>query len=312
VAARRELGDATPRDDDEAILRALLAGYPDRVAIRREPGSPRMRLATGTGAILSRESGVREAEWIVAVDLVAGPRGQGSEAIVDVASAVERDWLTPTSRDIVHRFDDEAEVVRATARERYLELTLKEGATTPDAATAAALLVQAIRRRGLGEAGDQVIRRIALARLPFEIDAALEAACAGAIRLPAMDESSLVPHSLRRDLDRLAPETIEVPSGRRLRLEYRADGEVVLPVKIQELFGLAETPLVGPDRTPVLLVLLAPNGRPVQQTRDLRGFWERTYAEVRKELRSRYPRHPWPEDPWSAQPTHRAKPRRRS
>jgi ATP-dependent helicase HrpB len=78
-------------------------------------------------------------------------------------------------------------------------------------------------------------------------------------------------------------------------------------VKLQELFGLADTPRVGRRREPVLLALLAPNGRPVQLTRDLRSFWDRTYPEVRKELRGRYPRHPWPEDPWTAPPTARAK-----
>jgi ATP-dependent helicase HrpB len=101
-----------------------------------------------------------------------------------------------------------------------------------------------------------------------------------------------------------------LPSGRTTALEYRDDGSVVAAAKLQELFGLAETPLVGPGRTPVLFELLAPNGRPVQTTRDLRGFWERTYPEVRKELRGRYPRHPWPEDPWTAEPTHRAKKKR--
>jgi ATP-dependent helicase HrpB len=98
-----------------------------------------------------------------------------------------------------------------------------------------------------------------------------------------------------------------VPSGRSVRLEYGDDGSVTASVKLQELFGLAETPRVGPRREPVLLALLAPNGRPVQLTRDLRSFWDRTYPEVRKELRGRYPKHPWPDDPWNAKPTARAK-----
>jgi ATP-dependent RNA helicase HrpB len=96
-----------------------------------------------------------------------------------------------------------------------------------------------------------------------------------------------------------------VPSARSHRLDYHEDGSVSSSVKLQELFGLAETPRVGPHRVPVRLMLLAPNGRPVQVTQDLRSFWERTYPEVRKELRGRYPRHPWPEDPWSAPPTAR-------
>jgi ATP-dependent helicase HrpB len=97
-----------------------------------------------------------------------------------------------------------------------------------------------------------------------------------------------------------------------VQLEYGEDGSVSAAVKLQELFGLAETPRVGPQRQPVLFALLAPNGRPVQMTRDLRSFWNRTYPEVRKELRGRYPKHPWPEDPWNATPTHKTtKPRPR-
>src|SRR5581483_9439018 len=103
------------------------------------------------------------------------------------------------------------------------------------------------------------------------------------------------------------PATISLPSGRTAKLDYRDDGSIVASVKLQELFGLAETPRVGPDRTPVTFELLAPNGRPVQVTRDLRSFWQNTYPQVRKELRARYPKHPWPEDPWTAKPTHRAR-----
>jgi len=113
-----------------------------------------------------------------------------------------------------------------------------------------------------------------------------------------------------RDLDRRAPETIPVPSGRTARLTYQADGTVVAAVKLQELFGLAESPRLGPRQEPVIFEMLAPNGRPVQTTRDLRSFWNTTYQEVRKELRGRYPRHPWPEDPWTAPATARAKPRK--
>jgi ATP-dependent helicase HrpB len=101
-----------------------------------------------------------------------------------------------------------------------------------------------------------------------------------------------------------------VPSGRTATLRYEEDGTVVAAVKLQELFGLAESPRLGPGRAPVTFELLAPNGRPVQTTKDLRNFWNTTYQEVRKELRGRYPRHPWPEDPWSAPPTARVKPRR--
>jgi ATP-dependent helicase HrpB len=95
-----------------------------------------------------------------------------------------------------------------------------------------------------------------------------------------------------------------------VRLDYADDGTLSAQVKLQELFGLAETPRIGPRREPVILELLAPNGRPVQRTQDLRSFWDTTYPEVRKELRGRYPKHPWPEDPWTAPATHRTARRR--
>jgi ATP-dependent helicase HrpB len=129
-----------------------------------------------------------------------------------------------------------------------------------------------------------------------------------AIGRRALDELALSPAigwDLQQRLDRLAPDRIPVPSGRTARVEYQADGTASVSVKLQELFGLTDTPRLGPRQEPLLLVLLAPNGRPVQTTRDLGSFWARTYPEVRRELRGRYPRHPWPEDPWTAQPTAR-------
>ena len=112
-------------------------------------------------------------------------------------------------------------------------------------------------------------------------------------------------------LDRIgvAPERLRVPSDRAVPLVYRDDGTVEARVKLQELFGQAATPRIGD--IPVTLLLLAPNGRPVQTTRDLESFWNTTYPEIRKELRGRYPKHPWPEDPWSATPTARPKRRKR-
>jgi ATP-dependent helicase HrpB len=114
-----------------------------------------------------------------------------------------------------------------------------------------------------------------------------------------------VPPAVMREIERDAQETMTLPSGRHAKLDYQEDGTVSASVKLQELFGLADTPRIGNRREPVVLSLLAPNGRPVQVTRDLRSFWDRTYPEVRKELRGRYPKHPWPEDPWNATPTHR-------
>jgi ATP-dependent helicase HrpB len=294
-------------DDDIGLRRALLAGYPDRVAQRREPGSPRLLLASGTGARLGRESGVQAGEFLLALDVTAAAPGAGAEALVRLASAVEREWLEPTRRELVHVFDPDARAVRAAERELLGALLLREHPRAPEPEAAALLLREALKARGLGEAAEAAARRLRFAQIEVDLDELLLAACAGRRTLPEIDLPALLPFDLRRRLDASAPETIEVPSGRRARLDYREDGSVVAAVKLQELFGLAETPRLGPRRVGVVFELLAPNGRPVQTTRDLRGFWESTYAEVRKELRGRYPKHPWPADPWTAPATARTK-----
>src|SRR5712692_1748652 len=272
--AERLLRDRPVSSDDASLLKALFAGYPDRVARRREPGSPRLVLASGHGAILGRESGVREGELLVALDVVAGRAGPGSEALVRVASRVEREWLRPTAREVVHRFDPDARAVRAVEREWYLKLVLAERPVPARPEDAGPLLAAALRERGLGEAGDALRRRIAFAGLEVDLPARLESAVAGQTRLPELDIEALLTPQERRELGRLAPAALKVPSGRRVPLEYGTDGQVVAAVKLQELFGLAETPRIGPRREPVTLSLLAPNGRPVQTTRDLRGFWD--------------------------------------
>jgi ATP-dependent helicase HrpB len=110
-------------------------------------------------------------------------------------------------------------------------------------------------------------------------------------------------------LDEQAPEALRVPSGQTRKLDYAPGQAPVLAVKLQELFGLADTPRIAQGRVPVTLHLLSPAQRPIQVTQDLKGFWERTYPEVKKELKGRYPRHPWPDDPLRAPATRRAKPR---
>ena len=174
---------------------------------------------------------------------------------------------------------------------------------------AAALLEAELGRRGLGPDAEAVLRRARFAGVEVDLARVVREACAGQVRLPRVDVLAALPASARLAVERHAPATLRVPSGRQVPLEYRADGAVAASVRLQELFGLADTPRLGPRGEPVLLLLLAPNGRPVQTTRDLRSFWERTYPEVRKELKGRYPKHPWPEDPWNAPPTARTKPR---
>ncbi|MHB8911992.1 MAG: ATP-dependent helicase HrpB [Lysobacter sp.] len=155
------------------------------------------------------------------------------------------------------------------------------------------------------------------------LDDWLKPALAGKTRLAALDEGpfgealkATVDWSLRQQIDALAPTRITVPSGMERRIEYAFDAEAnapvapVLAVKLQELFGLTDTPRIADGRVPLTLHLLSPGGRPLQVTQDLQGFWQRTYPEVKKEMKGRYPKHPWPDDPWTATATHRAKPRR--
>ena len=132
--------------------------------------------------------------------------------------------------------------------------------------------------------------------------------------LRRLDLSAILKNQLEwplpAQLDSLAPTHLRVPSGSRLKLDYSPGQPPVLAVKLQEMFGLADTPRIADGRVPVTLHLLSPARRPIQVTQDLRGFWERTYADVRKELKGRYPKHPWPDDPWTAAPTRHTKPRR--
>jgi ATP-dependent helicase HrpB len=273
---------------ETAFRRAVLAGYPDRVAQRREPGSSRVKLATGTGAMLGAESGVRDAEFLIAVDV----RAQPGEARIGMASAIEREWLRPNGIEIVHTFDAAAGVVRAVELERYDALVVRERPVPPDSHEAARLLSDAWVAR---EDDAQLLRRIRFAGHDIDLPAVVRAAAAGCRSLADVELTSGIPADILRTLDARAPVSLKLPSGRSARLEYLEDGRVKASVKLQDAFGLMATPLIGPRREPVLFELLAPNGRPVQLTTDLKSFWERTYPEVRRELRGRYPKHRWPE-----------------
>jgi ATP-dependent helicase HrpB len=302
-SSRRRLGEMDLR-------RAILAAYPDRVARRRAPGTPRLVLASGHGALLAPESGVVEGEFLVALDVQAGRAGAGSEARVRIASRVEREWLeNALTSSIDHRFDRATGVVRAIELLTYGQLVVAEHQAAADPAVAADLLIAALLERGPSPEDEQLLRRLRFAGHPISFEVLAKAAVTGARRLSDVELGRGVGSEVRRALEAHAPERLRVPSGRTVQLDYQEDGTVQASVKLQELFGLVETPRVGLRREPVLLLLLAPNGRPVQTTRDLRSFWERTYTEVRKELRGRYPKHPWPEDPLSAPPTARTKKR---
>ena len=295
------------RIDERLFLRSILAGYPDRVARRREPGTPRFLLASGHGAVLGRESGVRDAEFVVAVDVQAGRRGETSEALIRIASAIDAEWLEPTDARLEHEIVNGG--VRAIERTYYGAIVLVERPAAPDPVEAAMLLARAYRARGWRDEDLQLWRRLRFAQIAHDPDALLSRAAEGKRALDEIELHEGLDWPTARELERHAPDTLLVPSGRTTKLEYHEDGSVSAAVKLQELFGLAESPRLGPRHEPVVFDLLAPNGRPVQKTRDLRSFWNTTYQEVRKELRGRYPRHPWPDDPWTAPATHRTKPR---
>jgi ATP-dependent helicase HrpB len=205
---------------------------------------------------------------------------------------------------VIHRLDDSG-VVRAHATDWYDALVLRERPVAIDPEIASQLLAQAWCDRELDADTERLVRRAAFAGHTLDLRALAVLAAAGAKSLKTLDVAAHLPWAAKQAIDRDAPDSLAVPSGRSMRLDYAADGTVSVAVKLQELFGLAETPRLGPKRIPVTLHLLAPNARPVQSTQDLKSFWATTYQEVRKELRGRYPRHPWPEDPWTATPTHR-------
>jgi ATP-dependent helicase HrpB len=319
----------------------LFVAFPDRAARRRAKGSDEALMVGGRGLKLAPESVVRDAEFFLAIDADLGRRGAHARALVRVASAIEREWLLSAggaacAPTVETTFDSARGRVVGRRVVRFRDLPIEEGETgSPDPAEATRLLMAEIRRDpeivfAKADAATALLDRIAalsewtpelgLPELSKErVVDALEPWIDGRTSLDDVRATnvadvvrSLLTEAQRRALDEHAPEAIVVPSGMRRALRYEKGRPPVLAVKLQELFGLSETPRVGLGRVPVLLHLLAPNGTPVQVTQDLRSFWNSTYAQVRKDLRGRYPKHPWPEDPWNAPPTHRAKPRRPS
>jgi ATP-dependent helicase HrpB len=297
-------GSVVAHASDEMLRHALFTGYADRLGRRRSSARDRVTLASGHGAALARESGVSDGDYLVALDVVSATREGIDEARIYCASRVEREWIVPSSTQVEHRID-ESNRVRAARVARFGAIVISETPVAVEPETAAVLLRDAWLARQPDGPDAAIIRRLRFAGIEVDLSAIVLQAAATA---RALEEIALEPHlpfEVRRSLAALAPSSIVVPSGRSTTLEYGEDGSVSASVKLQELFGLAETPTVGPRRVPILFHLLAPNGRTVQTTRDLRSFWATTYPEVRKELRGRYPKHPWPDDPWTAPATHR-------
>lgn len=321
-----------PRLDEVGAVTAL--AYPDRIAQARSGAPGTFRLANGRGARVEPGDPLAREPWLAVAEL----DDAGSEARIRLAAPLS---LPQIETLLGHRFEMREEVgfdaregaIVARRTLRLGAIVLKEQPlATVDPELIVRGLCDAIRAAGSGvlpwtEAASQLRSRIAFlhrcdpAGWPDLGDEALLATLeewlgpflAGYRRIAELAGLDLrqillarLDHAQRQALDRLAPAWIDVPSGRAVAIDYIQDPPV-MAVKLQEMFGLTAQPAVNAGRTPLVLQLLSPAGRPVAVTRDLAGFWMSGYSAVRKELRGRYPKHPWPEDPLTAVPTARTK-----
>ena len=322
-----------------AIGNLLTHAFPDRIA-RQDANDPRRyRLSNGRGAHLHQNTQLYGEPWLVVTDL----RFDERDSLILAATPfdpelLERDFAQRFVRERVVRWNRDTRAVEAFEERRFAQLVLERRSVPANKEDALPALLAAVRELGLStlpwsEHTLNLRARVACLRewcpeldLPDLGDAALLSTLehwlapylAGKTRLDTLTPQAIgeaiatrLDYAQRRVLDELAPESLRVPSGNERRLHYEPGIPPVLAVKLQELFGLADTPRIARDRVAITLHLLSPAQRPLQVTQDLRGFWERTYPEIKKELKGRYPRHPWPDDPWTAIPTHRAKPRAR-
>lgn len=311
---------------DIGLQKALMVGFPDRLAKRRAPGKPQGLMVGGKGVVLSPESGLRDPELFLCVDV----QGGGNEAVVRQASAVEMDWLRGdglTTKDEMFFHPSQKQVV-GRRRTYWQDLCLSE---TPvaieDELACAECLYQAVKANwDLVYPKDdpsiiQWIERVGcLSQWVPELDMppidtprlqqVAEELCRGKRSLAEVRQGpwldwlgNLLTAEQSKSLQVETPERIEVPSGSWLKIQYAKGKPPVLAVKIQEVFSWKQTPRIARGRVPLLLHLLAPSGRAQQITDDLASFWASGYAEVKKELKRRYPKHSWPDDPWTATPT---------
>lgn len=333
-AWRAALGVTDRSVEEDAAGELLALAYPDRVARRRETAGHRYLLRSGVGARLDDPGSLAGASFLA----VAETDGGRPEARVFLAAPVElldleHVFASQIVREEVVEWQRAAGVVAARVRERLGALVLHEAPVrdADEEAVARVLLSAIARDDGLRLAWSAVAMRIRqrVAFLRFQdeswpdwTDAALERSASewllprlvGLRRREAVEQLDLASILLsrlsfeqRRALDRLAPTHVVVPSGSNVPVDYSDPSAPVLGVRLQEMFGQRDTPRIADGRVPLTLHLLSPASRPVQVTRDLAGFWRSSYFEVRKELRGRYPRHDWPDDPLAAAPTRRAK-----
>lgn len=342
---RGKPSEAVADPDHPRWLGALLAfAYPDRVARQRREGGGEYRLANGRAAQFGEPDALMKEPWLVVADL-GSRQGQREERIY-LAAALDAALFDSVLAEQVRVHDeldwDEREgVLRAERQRKVGELVLSSEALPGlDAEARSRALLGLVRRKGLEllpwtpelrqwQARVNLLRRLDLegkgeSEWPDVSDAALldsledwllpylgkvsRLAHFANLELPGILHG-LLPWPLPQRLDELAPRTLQVPSGSNIRLDY-SEFPPVLAVRLQELFGLADTPRIAGGRLAVKLHLLSPAQRPVQVTQDLANFWRSTYAEVKKDLKGRYPKHYWPDDPLIAEPTARAKPRK--
>lgn len=339
-------GGAAPTDAaDHRWLGMLLAfAYPDRIARQRREGGGEYRLANGRAAVFGEPDALMKEPWLVIAEL-GSRQGQREERIYRAAALDPACFSDVLAEQVSQRdeleWDEREGVLRAERQRRVGELVLsREPLPSLDEAARGQALLGLVRRKGLEllvwtpelrqwQARIALLRQLDLdagkpSEWPDVSDQALLArlddwllpylgkvsrlAHFAQLDLAAM-LATLLPWPLPQRLDEQAPAAIAVPSGSRIRLDY-SESPPVLAVRLQELFGLADTPRIAGGRQVVKLHLLSPARRPVQVTQDLASFWANTYVEVKKDLKGRYPKHYWPDDPLVAEPTARAKPRK--
>lgn len=310
------------RHDETALLQATLEAFPDRVARRRRGNE--LQLAGGGSAILSPSSVVRQHELMVAVDIEERP-DQGLP-LVRLASAVEPEWLLELFPERIRErrtveWNREAERVEASSALLFDQLVLLQSTSRPEPEEGARLLEAKALEAGVARFAETAPIQAFLARLAFaadytdlprlkweDVETALAELCHGRRSFGELEQAAgnggllrrlkerLTAAELRR-LEQTAPEFIQLPGGRRVRVHYEPGQAPWIASRLQDFFGMRETPRIAGGAVPLVIRLLAPNQRPVQTTTDLAGFWERLYPQVRRELARRYPKHAWPERP---------------
>jgi ATP-dependent helicase HrpB len=290
--------------DEDALLRSVLAAFPDRVARRRQGAD--LQLASGGPAQLAPSSTVTGAEFLVAVE--AEDRRDRETPLVRIASAIEPAWLLDlfpgrireTSEAQWNRQAGRVETVSALL---FDDIVIEQSRRPADPETAATILAQKAIEAGLHKSADldAFLARAAFAGIDaLPIEPAMRILAAGARSLSDIDPAGLIrvlehqlPPADRRRLEDLAPDRIRLPGGRQVRVHYEPDQPPWIASRLQDFYGMTATPTVGRG-VPVVVRLLAPNNRLVQMTTDLPGFWQRLYPQLRKELSRRYPKHQWP------------------